>query len=127
MPVGHLIVCMKWIQRLKYRGCLIVVDTRHRGFRNLNAMGAAGFTSEGKTEQVSNQNPQVRGKMGNLGVVHKLRDHVQGPPEYCSNFALPLRRAGTKPASKSASQGKKAVSLLEMTDRSIICVVNLHL
>ena len=94
MPVGHLTMCMNWIQWLKYTECWIV-DIEHRGFRNLNARGAAGFTSEGKTEQVSNQNPQVRGKMGNLGVVHKLRDHVQGPPEYCSNFALPLRRTGT--------------------------------
>ena len=119
MPVGHLIVCMKWIQRLKYRGCLIVVDTRHRGFRNLNARGAAGFTSEGKTEQVSNQNPQVRGTTGNLGVVHKLLDHFQGPPEpdppLCNTviiLASPYPPKGrTKQASKSASQGQKAVSL----------------
>ena len=71
---------MNWIQWLKYRGCWIV-DIEHRGFRNLNARGTAGFASEGKTEQVSNQNPQVRGKTGNLGVVHKLLDDFQGPPE----------------------------------------------
>ena len=54
-----------------------IVNIEHRGFRNLNARGEVGFISKGKTDQVSNQNPQVRGKTGNLGVVHKLRDHFQ--------------------------------------------------